>query len=418
MLYGRRATTGNVSNNGAEKVVALAVCNDKASRFALKWALDNNVVSSGQTLTLIYIHRNRSAGNTSSTPMNRLDQSIMDIFLPFRCFCIRKRVHGEMVVLQNTDIAKGLIGYVSNYVIDTLIMGASSKKGIGRLFKTDVPTSVMKGAPDFCSVYIVSRGKVSSKRHATSSPPPISPAEREMFALQNLVEEADSALPPTLHTTDKLYDEVSVQEDCASLASSEDEGANDARFFTIHDEMGFETSSKATQNAYVSSFSEPSLVALDPSIVHNLQYSVSRASPSHGRSVSSEINMGDEHYEMKLVTGELEQAKDMHHAACKTTNVARQKEKGQNSRLWEPGHQNEAWPAIRAGKSQHKLQAIKASTEMHENSAENETMRAMEEVIARKVSDALAKIYTILKYIAFFHVIVLLMLIASLRIWT
>lgn len=43
-----------------------------------------------------------------------------------------------------------------------------------RRFKSvDVTSSVMKGAPSFCTVYAISRGKISSARSATSSPPPL-----------------------------------------------------------------------------------------------------------------------------------------------------------------------------------------------------------------------------------------------------
>lgn len=42
-------------------------------------------------------------------------------------------------------------------------------------FKTsDVPTAISKGAPDFCTVYIISKGKVSSCRTATRPAPTIS----------------------------------------------------------------------------------------------------------------------------------------------------------------------------------------------------------------------------------------------------
>lgn len=40
-----------------------------------------------------------------------------------------------------------------------------------RRFKTDLPTSVSKSAPDFCSVYIISKGKIASVRNATRPAP-------------------------------------------------------------------------------------------------------------------------------------------------------------------------------------------------------------------------------------------------------
>lgn len=43
-------------------------------------------------------------------------------------------------------------------------------------FKTSsIPTSVSKGAPDFCTVYVISKGKLSSVRSASRPAPYISP---------------------------------------------------------------------------------------------------------------------------------------------------------------------------------------------------------------------------------------------------
>lgn len=43
-----------------------------------------------------------------------------------------------------------------------------------RRFKTpDVSSTVTKGAPAFCNVYVISKGKISSVRSATMAPPPV-----------------------------------------------------------------------------------------------------------------------------------------------------------------------------------------------------------------------------------------------------
>ena len=41
-----------------------------------------------------------------------------------------------------------------------------------RRFKpTDVPSSVSKGAPEFCTVYVIAKGKISSVRSASTPAP-------------------------------------------------------------------------------------------------------------------------------------------------------------------------------------------------------------------------------------------------------
>ncbi|CAN6452646.1 unnamed protein product [Victoria cruziana] len=77
------------------------------------------------------------------------------------------------VVIEDTDVAKAIIEYVTNYSIGILVVSASPKAGFFRFKSTDVPTTVYKSAPDFCTVYIIAKGKVSSVRQATRSAPAV-----------------------------------------------------------------------------------------------------------------------------------------------------------------------------------------------------------------------------------------------------
>uniref|UniRef100_A0A2P2KB24 RING-type E3 ubiquitin transferase n=1 Tax=Rhizophora mucronata TaxID=61149 RepID=A0A2P2KB24_RHIMU len=51
---------------------------------------------------------------------------------------------------------------------------------LSRKFKADVPSSVSKGAPDFCNVYVISKGKISSARNASRAAPFTSPVLHEL----------------------------------------------------------------------------------------------------------------------------------------------------------------------------------------------------------------------------------------------
>jgi hypothetical protein len=54
-----------------------------------------------------------------------------------------------------------------------------------RKFKADVPSTVSRGAPDFCTVYAVSKGKVSSMRNASRAAPFVSPLLDQIKNQQN-----------------------------------------------------------------------------------------------------------------------------------------------------------------------------------------------------------------------------------------
>ncbi|XP_015571170.1 U-box domain-containing protein 52 isoform X2 [Ricinus communis] len=170
--------------NGSKKagtgLVAVAIDKDKGSQNALKWALEN-LLSKGQTVVLVHVlHRVASytgPGYTcdfNSTTKHQLDKMTKELFLSFRCYCTRKDVQCLDIVLEDQDVVKGLVEYVSYAAIENLVIGAS-RHGFIRKFKADIPTSVSKGAPDFCNVYVISKGKISSMRQASRSAPYASP---------------------------------------------------------------------------------------------------------------------------------------------------------------------------------------------------------------------------------------------------
>jgi hypothetical protein len=59
-----------------------------------------------------------------------------------------------------------------------------------RFRTTDVPSLVSKGAPPFCTVYIISKGKISSVKTATS-PLPVKAVQRALPPPQQLQQSPD-----------------------------------------------------------------------------------------------------------------------------------------------------------------------------------------------------------------------------------
>ncbi|XP_019150076.1 PREDICTED: U-box domain-containing protein 35-like [Ipomoea nil] len=163
-----------------ERSVAVAIDrNDKHSFYALQWTTDV-LLSKGQTLILIHVHQsslpkpiptgNGDFSNGAQDP----DDSSTDVFLPYRLFCSSRQVFCDTVMLEDQDIGKALIDYVSLYRIQILVLGTQSKAkhlGIPRILlnnRSEVASTVMKGAPGYCSVYTIAKGnKVASAREAT-----------------------------------------------------------------------------------------------------------------------------------------------------------------------------------------------------------------------------------------------------------
>ncbi|VVB10884.1 unnamed protein product [Arabis nemorensis] len=187
---GRRDRDGG--GFGTDGLVAVAVDRDKTSQSALKWAVDN-LLQKGQTVVLVHVKPRGSSLstnpsiNSNSSKVSQIsgDSSLVSVepegtykqlFLPFRCLCSRKDIHCKDVLLEDSDVGKALVEYANQVIIEVLVVGSSSKGGFLRFNKpTDIPGTITKTAPDFCTVYVVTKGKVSSKRIASRAVPSVSP---------------------------------------------------------------------------------------------------------------------------------------------------------------------------------------------------------------------------------------------------
>ncbi|XP_019066878.1 U-box domain-containing protein 35-like [Solanum lycopersicum] len=240
-----------------ERLVAVAIDKNKGSQYALRWATEN-VLTKGQKVTLLHVPQTQTTsapqsptynngGNDPSTAQDSNSQCT-DLFLPFRVFCSFKEIDYDLIILEGQDIAKSLIDYVSLYRVQNLILGCPSKNGISRLFtKSDVANTVMKKAPSFCNVYIVSKGKISSTRMAShplkrkSSNPSICipPQRNSNFDATNLM----SPFPRVSISTNKTSDEVYVAKADNSFSGSDRMSTDTTLFLDCYDNLGSEVHS-------------------------------------------------------------------------------------------------------------------------------------------------------------------------------
>ncbi|XP_076946915.1 U-box domain-containing protein 34-like [Bidens hawaiensis] len=160
----------------ANAIVAVAIDKDKYSQHALKWAIEQ-LLTRDQTIVLIHVNNKATTTAGGAPDGNKLqnEKILKDLFLPFRCFCTRKHVQCIEVILEDNNIAKALAEYATQYAIEFLVLGAASRHGFIRFKTSDVPTHVMKAAPDFCTIYVISKGKISSAKKCLRPAPFVSP---------------------------------------------------------------------------------------------------------------------------------------------------------------------------------------------------------------------------------------------------
>ncbi|XP_056167200.1 U-box domain-containing protein 35-like isoform X2 [Syzygium oleosum] len=343
-------------------LVAVAIDSDKGSQYAIRWAADN-ILSKGQTVILIHVHHNSASASSPRHHRNydhhtnssiegpaphkqELQKLNKDLFLTFHCYCTRKDIHCLDVILEDLDVARAITEYVSYAGIELLVLGASHRHGFIRLKHSNIPSSVSKGAPDFCTVYVVSKGKVSSVRNASRPSPYASPLLEQ---IQNLNKQTAGS---EKHLQNSLKDQTSIKSALAmpneSIRSALDKGRGSSAYAAgmmpeVDTDISFISSGRSSTDQSSSMLYDrmdsiyPARLSTSPdrSSIHSLQrfidfgssYELSPISQESGRtscSFSSQ-NLDDAEVEMRRLKLELKQTMEMYSTACKEALVAKQK---------------------------------------------------------------------------------------------
>ncbi|KAJ0965557.1 hypothetical protein J5N97_026695 [Dioscorea zingiberensis] len=336
------------------------------------------------------------------------DQQTKDVFLPFRCYCTRKDVQCRDVVLEDSDVAKAIVEFAAHAAIEKLVVGAASKGGFVRRLKTsDKPTNICKGAPDFCTVYVISKGKMSSVRNAIRAAPAISPLRAQLQGPPKAKSEQFHAkfepVPEVHHlrdesimspftrgntkTSTKSFTELSsLTENDISFVSSGRPSVD--RGFTPRQSIGSDRSSldmMRTPHKWMDSYSSGSEFS-----------SFTQDTNASGVSWTSQ-NMDEVEAEMKRLKLELKQTMDMYSTACKEALTAKQKamelhrwKMEEEQKLEEARHAEESALALvekERAKCKAAMEAAEASQRIAELEAQkriNAEMMALKEAEERK----------------------------------
>ncbi|XP_011018202.1 PREDICTED: U-box domain-containing protein 35 [Populus euphratica] len=413
---------------GRERAIAVAIDKDKSSQSALIWAADN-LVTRYLVLKLVHVKdRQNAVSNDHDAPEEQqTDSQTMDFFLPFRCFCRRRRVRCETVLLEDSDVTRALIGYVYRYGVDTLLLGGGSRNGLSRLFKTvDIPGTVLKRAPNFCTVYVVSKGKVSGLRNATRPVPARSAAGGALLVQRN----SSVDLPPAI--AESWYDELSPDHPDSPTESSE-RPSTDTTFFAFYENLGnYELTENLQKDLYMDERDFESTHSGSSSPVELRGIPEFKIFDNHAEPWL-ELNEEGHEDEFRRLKKELKQTIDMYHAALKEALAAKQKviKSSPNCKVMELEH----WKIIeekrileahlieetalkmvewekaksRAANEAAEAAQIRVEIEVQKRiKAEKKVLKETEE--KKKVLDALGQSHIVVKQQSLFHMIVVVLL--------
>uniref|UniRef100_A0A5B7A0H0 RING-type E3 ubiquitin transferase n=2 Tax=Davidia involucrata TaxID=16924 RepID=A0A5B7A0H0_DAVIN len=394
-----------------ERSVTVAVDKDRGSQNALKWAIDH-ILTRGQTVTLIHVNQSSSSisppmGNTDAT--NREESE--DFFLPFRCFCSRREVLWDAVTLEDQDIAKALIEYVSYNRVGTLLLGAPSKSGIYRLFKNDIPSTILRGAPYFCNVYVISKAKIASMRAASRPVPSIPAPERIQSTPNNLNHEMDFM---GRATDNRLHDEVSLSDTDISFASS-GRPSTDSMFLDFYDNLGSEMYQWPPKSLSVQDRNTDPLCSESRLSDFNSPAELSSMQRETKTTSWSPLKIEEMEEKMRRLERQMNQTINMYHTACKEALTAKQKVK--ELQLLKMEDEKRLEEALRAkedaleiaDKEREKVKkAVEVAKAAYRKAEKrlNAEMKALKEAEDKKMMiDSLGHSNIVLKYQSLLHII-------------
>ncbi|CAN6230871.1 unnamed protein product [Urochloa humidicola] len=304
-----------------ESSIIVAVDRDKNSQQAAKWAVDK-LLSRGSTLQLVHVRA--EAGKDEG------DSEITQLFISYRGYCARKGMHLKEVILDGNDISKAIIDYATSGTITDIVVGASTKNTFIRRFRNpDVPTCLMKMAPDYCTVHVIHKAKAIQVK-AAKAPAPFSTLPPKQYSQPNIESDASRASRgdwrKTSHTSSPMANRNSVDRLSAyAKAPSRDRplpGARPAPQKDFDDYIDFIAPPRPSVTR--SSFSDDIDLAMSmelPSIDFAESMELSSAMSMESLSFAGK----DVEAEMRRLRLELKQTMEMYNSACKEAIDAKQK---------------------------------------------------------------------------------------------
>ncbi|XP_057980190.1 U-box domain-containing protein 51-like [Malania oleifera] len=415
--------------NRGRKLIAVAVDKDRGSQNALKWAIDN-ITKNRENLILVHVNAkpptshiagSSETGNDDILAGKEPINPIAELFFPFRCYCIRRQVQCDVVALEDTNIAKALIEFISERKIETLVLGATSRTSISKLFKcTDVPGQVSKWAPEFCTVCVISKSKATSIRASSRRPPLMSGMDQRTPFSSRMNDDTDSIGTAADY---RLPDEISAP-DVSMPFISPDRRSTDSAFLSFYENLGLERAGQRSEGLNMDDDVFESICTRSKSVDMKALHELSSNMEDVGiKSCLPDLEDVDE--KIERLSLELNRIIEMYHEVSKEALAAQQKARElHNWKLEEEQRLKEAQLAAEvalatAEKEKAKCAAAIEAAEAAQRIAkleaqkrkEAETKAGKETEEKMKALEALGHSKMVLKYQLMFHVLAVLFLV-------
>ncbi|KAI8006525.1 U-box domain-containing protein 35 [Camellia lanceoleosa] len=165
----------------ASLTVAIAINGNRSSKYIIKWALEKFVPEGAVMFKLLHVRPKITAVPTpmgNSIPLSEVRNDVAAAYmkeiewqtneklLPYKKMCIQKKVQVEILQIESDNVVHAISNEVAKSTINKLVVGASSRGMFSR--GRNLSSKISECTPSFCTVYAVSKGKLSSLRPSDS----------------------------------------------------------------------------------------------------------------------------------------------------------------------------------------------------------------------------------------------------------
>ncbi|KAL0738945.1 hypothetical protein Bca4012_015155 [Brassica carinata] len=157
--------------------VYVALSGSRKSKYVVTWALEKFAPEGNVGFKLLHIHPRITSvptpmGNT--IPISEVREDVVTaykqeilcqselVLTPFKKMFERRKVAVEVLVKESNNVAAAIAEEVSWNSVERLVIGSSSRSFFSR--RVDLCSAISSLMPNFCTVYVVSKGKLSSVR--------------------------------------------------------------------------------------------------------------------------------------------------------------------------------------------------------------------------------------------------------------
>ncbi|XP_057249579.1 U-box domain-containing protein 35 isoform X2 [Beta vulgaris subsp. vulgaris] len=171
---------GNGKGSSDPRVIAIALNGGAKSKYIVRWIVEKFIPEGKVAFKLLHVFPKITGvptpmGNLIPLPQVRDDVAVAykkeiewqrtEMILPFQKALIQKKVSAELVLIEADDVPNGISREIAKHGIKSLVIGASSNSLFARRVKGQLLSSVISDcAPTFCTVYVVSKGKLEALR--------------------------------------------------------------------------------------------------------------------------------------------------------------------------------------------------------------------------------------------------------------